>query len=200
MFPIQANQFAAFDAEFDRNDRLEHESESDTVSVGLRHQEGPRQRRRLVFMSSGTVATVIDSPDSHDERLQRVRRAMQERPVEAVPAANQRSKRARSCRCNGASQDGGIAGCICDVGLRHFARLDEEAPFCHEERALLPQGFMSTSSAIGNGGSSFGGRHPLRAGLEIDAVAPTHVAAPFTSGRFDCQGQVAQKIPIICQR
>ena len=84
--PIQANRFAAFDAEASR---LEHESESETLSVGARHREGPCQRRRLVLMSSGTVATAIDSPDSHDERFQRVRRAMQRRPVEPVPAANQ---------------------------------------------------------------------------------------------------------------
>ena len=89
VFPIQANRFAVFDAEIARNDRLEDDSESDTVSVGARHQDGPRQRRRLVLMSSGTVATAIDSPDSHEERFQRVRRAMQRRPVDAVPAANQ---------------------------------------------------------------------------------------------------------------
>ena len=81
VFPFQANRFAVFDAE--------SMSQSDTVSVGSRHQEGPRQRRRLVLMSSGTVATAIDSPDSHEERFQRVRRAVQERPVEAVPVADQ---------------------------------------------------------------------------------------------------------------
>ena len=58
----------------------------------------------------------------------------------------------------------------------------------------------SKRSAIGIGGSSFGGGHPSRAGLEIDAVAPTHVAAPSITERFDCQGQVAPKVPIICQR
>ena len=59
--------------------KAHEESESDTVSVGSRHQEAPRQRRRLVLMSSCTVATAIDSPDSHEERFQRVRRAMQKR-------------------------------------------------------------------------------------------------------------------------
>ena len=38
-------------------------------------------------MSSRTVATAIHSPNSHEERFQRVGRATQERPVEAVPVA-----------------------------------------------------------------------------------------------------------------
>ena len=37
-------------------------------------------------------------------------------------------------------------------------------------------------------------------GLEIGAVAPTHVVAPSTTGWFDCQGQVAPEVPIIRQR
>ena len=52
--------------------------------------------------------------------------------------------------------------------------------------ASLPQGSISKRSAIGIGGSGFGG-HPSRAGLEIDDVAPTHVAAPSTTGWFDCR-------------
>ena len=39
-----------------------------------------------MLVSSGTVATAIDSPASHDWRFQRVRRAI---PVEAFPGANQ---------------------------------------------------------------------------------------------------------------
>ena len=89
-----------------------------------------------------------------------------------------------------------VHGC-CDIGLHHFGRPVEEAPFCHEERASLPQRSISKRSAIGIGGSSFGGGHPSSSGLEIDAVAPTHVAAPSTTGH-DCQGQVALEVPIIC--
>ena len=37
-------------------------------------------------------------------------------------------KQSQRCGCNGASWDGGIAGCSCDVGLHHFARPLEEAP------------------------------------------------------------------------
>ena len=85
VFPFQTNRFAVFDVEIARNDRPLHESKFDTVRVGSRHQEGPRQRRRLVLMSSGTVATAID----FDGRFQRVRLAMQERQVEAVPVADQ---------------------------------------------------------------------------------------------------------------
>ena len=67
------------------------ESESDTDSVGSRPPEARSQRRRLVLMSSRTVATAMDFPDSHEERFQRVRRAMQTRPaVEALEAVRMR--------------------------------------------------------------------------------------------------------------
>ena len=45
-------------------------------SVGSRHAEPRSQKRRLVLMSSRTVASAIDSPDNHEERFQRVRRAI----------------------------------------------------------------------------------------------------------------------------
>ena len=45
---------------------------------------------RQVLMSSGMVATAIDSPDSHDDKFQR--RAMQERRVDAVLVADQESE------------------------------------------------------------------------------------------------------------
>ena len=84
-----SQSICCIDAEIARSDQLEDDSESDTMSVGARHQDGPRQRHRFVLMSSGTVATAIDSPDSHEERFQRVRRAMQRRPVDPVQAAAQ---------------------------------------------------------------------------------------------------------------
>ena len=163
-----------------------------------------------MLMSSGTVATAIDSLDSHDERFQRVRRAMQRRPVEPVPAANQHGHSASEDHSE-ANVEGHVDATepLRTAALRAaFATLDsiilprfvEEAPICHEERASLPQGSILERSSNGIGGSGFGGVHPSRAGLEIDAVAPTHVAAPSTTGRFDCQGQVAPEVPIIRQR
>ena len=107
---------------------IEVEPQSDTDSVGSRHAEPRSQRRRLVLMSSRTVATAIDSPDSHEERFHRVRRAMQARPAveaqEAVrvedeySASEEHSSQASAkiCGRNGAAQACGIAGCILDVG------------------------------------------------------------------------------------
>ena len=60
------------------------ESESDTDSVFDMPWEESSQRRRFVLMSSRTVAAAPDSPDSHEDRFQRVRRAMQARPVAEV--------------------------------------------------------------------------------------------------------------------
>ena len=62
VFPIQANQFAVFDTEIARNDRLEHESESDTLSVWGGGTRRVHVRVASSCLSSGTVATAIDSP------------------------------------------------------------------------------------------------------------------------------------------
>ena len=147
MVPFQANRFAVFNAEIGaRNDhRQEHESESDTVSVGSRHQEGPHQRRRLVLMSSGTVATAVDSPDCHEEIPLC---SAGERPVEAVPVAVQDvTAQARITILKPAfmwMQRSILGRRHCGPHLRrwtpHLARSAEEASFCHEERASLPQG------------------------------------------------------------
>ena len=165
-------RFAAF-ANIARNDRLEHESESDTLSVGARHQGGPRQRRRLVLMSSGTVATAIDSPDSHDERFQRVRRAMSQ--INMVHSASEDHSEA--------SVEGHVDATepLRTATLRvAFATLDsivlpdfvEEAPICHEERASLPQGSIPNVLRLALGGSGFEGVHPSRAGLEVMLLLP----------------------------
>ena len=202
VFPIQANRFAAFDAEIARNDRWEHESESDTLSVGARHQEGPRQKRRLVLMSSGTLATATDSLDSHDERFQRVRQAMERRPVEAVPAANQHG--------HSASEDHSEARVEGHVDATEpFGTAALRAAFATLDSIILPDLLKKRPSVMRSVLHFFKGPFrnalrlaldPSRAGLEIDVVAPMRVVTPSTTGRFDFQGQDAPEVPIICQR
>ena len=160
-------------------------SQNPTLSVLVRGTRRVHVRGELlVLMSSGTVATAIGSSDSHEERFQRVWRAMQERPVEAVPVADVTAQ-ARITILKPACEVMWMQRSLLRTAAFRAANatLDsiilpdsaEEASFCHEELCFtsLKDPFRNVST-VGIGGSSFGGGHPSRVGLEIDVVAPTH--------------------------
>ena len=185
VFPIQVNRFAAFDAEFARNDRLEHESESDTVSVRSRHHEGPRQRRSFVLLSSGTLATAIDSPDSHDKRFQRVRRAMQER-LEALTAADQHDHSASEDHSEASVQGHVDATEPLRMALRVAKLMKKRPSVMRSVPPFLRGSFREVLRLVMEEAVSEEVIRQER-GWKLMLLFPRMLLQPSTTGRFDCQ-------------
>ena len=123
---------------------------------------------------------------------------MQERPVEAVPAANQDGHSASEDHSE-ASVQGHVDATepLRTAALRAaFATLRPSVMRSVPHFFIGP--FRNATLCDWHWRKQFRRRSSVKR-LEIDAVTPTHFAAPSTTGRFDCQGQVAPEVPIIAR-
>ena len=156
-------------------------------------------------MTSRTVATAIDSPDSHEERFQRVRRAMQARPaVEALEAV-----RVEDEAHSGSEEHSLQASVRRSVDETEPLRpAASRAAFLTLDTIVLPEQLKKRPSVMKSVPHFPKGRfcNALRlaleeaVSLEIVVAPPTHVVVPASTGRHNLQGQVARQVPIVCQR